>query len=132
LQCGWRDLDILEDCKYSMGELLEYNKDLGGENPDINELCYAMFQMALNDVQEAIDERLEQMREDLNSEEISEKGKAVIEEILDMNLDIRDDVETFHNFIDTHIYIINNESIYMEYFARELEIFDDATGFSFQ
>ena len=131
LGCGSADLSILSDSEYPMDILVEYARDdMGYEELNVNTLCYAMFQLALNDVQIAIDEKLDQMGEDLESEEITEAGKEKIMEVMNLNLDIRDDVESFHNFIDTHAYLNNNQEIYQEYFKAELDIFEAKTGYS--
>jgi hypothetical protein len=132
LDCGSYDLRIIADSEYPMDILIEHVRDNGFDKMDINTLCYAMFEIALNEVQEAIEEKLEQMADDIYAEnsEVTEEGKAKIEDILNSNLDIRNDVETFHNYIDTHAYLISNQEIYQEYFSTELDIFEQKTGYS--
>lgn len=133
LDCGSADLRIIADSEYPMDILIEWCRDnLGSDKITINDLAYAMFMIALDDVQEAIEEKMEQMADDLYNPntEVSEEGKAKIEDILNSHLTIRDDVETFHNYIDTHAYLINNQEIYQEYFSTELDMFETKTGYS--
>jgi L-fucose mutarotase/ribose pyranase (RbsD/FucU family) len=131
LDCGSCDLRIIGDSEYPMDILIEWCRDnLGSDKITINDLAYAMFMIALDDVQEAIEEKMEQMADDLENGLVGELGKAKIEEIVDSQLSIRDDVETFHNYMDTHAYLINNQEIYQEYFKDELDIFETKTGYS--
>ena len=134
LECGYADLDILEDCKYDMHDVVEYAHGMVGDKVDINTLCYSMFQMALQDVQEAIDEAMTDYRADLeeNREDFTEDEINALEEVLSLDLNIQEDVETYHNFIDTHANLVGNEEVYTVYFQEQLKIFEENTGFTLE
>lgn len=133
LNCGYADLNILADCEYPMYELVEYVQEIGDE-VNINSLCYAMFNLAINDVQEAIEERLAEMEELLEDEDIAEEVKDEYRSAIESNLDIREDIDTFHNYIDSHAYLMNNKNqdIYLRLFSDELSIFEEKTGYQLQ
>lgn len=40
-----------------------------------------------------------------------------------------EDIESFHNYLDTSIYFINNSEIYNQYCEQELKTFTENTGF---
>ena len=39
-------------------------------------------------------------------------------------------MESWHNYIDTHAYIVNNAEIYHKYFQDALDNFEKNTGFA--
>jgi len=125
LDCGYADLQILEDCEYDFDDLISEIEAMGYEKPDINNLCFAMFQLALNDFQDTIDERINELKE---QDELTEEEQEELDAI--EGLDVREDTESYHNYIDTSIWFNNNEDIYIKYFQSALDDFEEHTGFS--
>lgn len=125
LDCGYADLQILEDCEYDFDDLISEIEAMGYKKPDINNLCFAMFQLALNDFQDTIDERINELKE---QDELTEEEQEELDAI--EGLDVREDTESYHNCIDTSIWFNNNEDIYIKYFQSALDDFEEHTGFS--
>lgn len=129
LDCGYLDLRILNECEYNMIDLIEEVDSMGYEKIDINNLCFAMFQLGLRDMQESISERISDLE---NEEELGEFEKGELEALKE--LEPFDDFESFHNYIDTHIYLSqyanHKEEMYQNYCEKELNHFEKMTGFS--
>lgn len=119
LDCGYLDLKILDGCKYDIRELIDNLHDMGYTKVDINNLCYAMFDKGLCELNEAIYNRIE--------EEDNNELKALFKE-----LNPFEDTESYHNYIDTSISFTDDdkEAIYKKYFKDELDLFEHNTGFT--
>lgn len=126
LDCGYRDLDILDSCEYDFSDLVDQVKEMGYEKIDINNLCFAMFEIGKREIQEKIEERIEELRESEDSESDIEKLKEL------ESLSAYDDIESYHNYIDTSIYINDSDksAIYEKHLKEELDKFENDTGFS--
>lgn len=154
LSCGYLDLNVLENCSYDIDELIDYTKDMGYEKPDLNSLAYAMFRLASNDLSEYISEEIEKVEgelseleglkseldgkwdDELTDEEvetidtIDERINSLNEKLVDIKaLDPSEDIESYHNYLDTHVYFRNNESIYRQYCQDGIDLFLEKTGF---
>ena len=126
LDCGSADVGLMKDCAYDCTELLEYLKDdLGLVKIDINNLVYAMFEFGKRDIRNSIDERIEELKE---MDELTEEESQELEEL--QQLDVYEDITSFHNYIDTHVYLSDKEEIYTKYLQHALSEFEDKTGFN--
>lgn len=134
LRCGSADLEILANCEYPMDDVINESNGLDSEL-SVNGLCYAMFQLALYDVQNAIDARKEELLETFQDKEndgtLTEEERSDWVTLKNTEFNVYDDTESFHNFIDTDIYIHFNEDLYRKFFPEALEIMEEKTGFSF-
>jgi hypothetical protein len=132
LECGFGDLQILDGCEIPFEEVVDHARELG-DVIDLNTLTYAMFDLALGEVQDSIDNQLEEYEEDMEANPSDYEGKEYdeLKELIDQQtgLDIREDVETFHNFIDTHAYLNNNDDLYRIHFTQSIDKFEELTGF---
>ena len=127
--CGYGDLYLLEDCEYDLGEIVEECQTTFG-NLKINNLVRTMFDFGLRDIEDAIKTRLAEF-DDI----VEEKGrlsKAEIEERDALEtLEPFEDMQSFHNYIDTHIWVDAKEqvNIYPAYMQEALNRFCEMTGF---
>lgn len=130
LDCGYGDLYLLEDCMYELSEIIEECKCTYGIL-EINNLVRTMFIFGLRDIKHAIDDRLEMF--DFIVEERGRLTKAEIEERDALEyLDPFQDIESFHNYLDTSIWINDEEKkkVYEKYLSDALENFTEMTGFT--
>lgn len=138
LDCGYLDLRVLNGCEYDISDLIEECKEMGYEKPDLNNLAYAMFYIGKNDLQEAIDERIVNLEDAISDglvDDDQEKKEGIEKQIEELKtLDAREDFESFHNYLDTSIYLSNHaeekREIYEKYLQKELDQFEENTGFS--
>lgn len=124
LGCGYADLSVLDDCKYDMCDVIEYCKD-ADLDVTLNSLAWSMFQIGLDDINRAIDERVDELdvKDDLSEEEQEELNALE-------HLDAHEDTESFHNFIDTSIWFHKNGDVYREYMSKALDEFEENTGYA--
>ena len=125
LGCGCLDLRVILDCKYDMCDLKEELDSMGCEKPDLNNLAYAMFYLGKHDIQHWIEERIDEIEG--WDDEIAEDKKQEREAL--RNLDPYEDIESFHNYIDTSVYFNKNAEIYKKYCQEALDEFQDKTGY---
>ena len=123
LDCGYADIYLLEDCQYDMEDVIEYLED-SGLKMNINALVYAMFQLGKGEIQQAIDDRIKELE---SEEELSEEEQDELN--LLKELDPYDDIESFHNYLDTHVYFSSNRETYEKYLESALNTFSEKTGF---
>lgn len=125
LGCGYSDLTVLEDCKYDFCDVIEHCQMNFGEPLTLNSLARSMFEIGIINISEAIQERIEELRE---IEEASEAEAEELQELVSLNPN--EDIESFHNFLDTSIYFVNNSDIYHKYLEEALDNFADDTGYT--
>lgn len=125
--CGMLDLKLIDDVKYDWCDVFEY-LDLSccGERK-LSAIMSAVFYLGKSRLEEAIIERIDYLEDTEKTYGISEEQKTELEEL--KWLDPYDDLEEYHNYIDTHITCVNHKAVYEAYLAKELEDFADGTGF---
>lgn len=123
LDCGYRDLDVLSNCEYNFYDLVGRTKEYT-EQPNLNDLAYEMFNMAKNDLNDSITERMQELdaKENLTREEAEELNALE-------QLNPYEDIESWHNFLDTSVYFISNGDVYKKYLDAALDDFEDHTGY---
>lgn len=130
LKCGYADLEMLGQFdEYNMEQLIEYLDECGMEI-ELNNLVWAGVQLAFREVQEDIEGKLELMADEIANLPEDDEHREYIEEIIDMNLILSDECETYHNYLDSHVTLLSNVEIYQEFFQDELDRFEQLTGFT--
>lgn len=125
LDCGIADISIIEDCKYDWNEIVEDTKTNYG-NVNLGNIFFTIMNFGQGDLANKISERIEEL------EGQEERGVEESEELESLKkLDVYEDIETFFNYLDTHVYIIKNEEIYRKYLEEALDDFEENTGFVF-
>ena len=128
LGCGTYDLAMLDDVQYDVTEIiLGLMTDNYGEF-NINDVMREVFHMGVVDIENAIDQRLDEIGRlggDDEPDEIKEERAALLA------LCPVDDIESFHNFIDTHVWITpeHHAQDYRRYLGDALDEFAENTGF---
>lgn len=127
LKCGWMDLDILLDCQYDFDELVDDFRDNFGATTtiDVNNLAYAMFDKGKSEIRQFIEDRIETLKDE---DELSEEEQQELDAL--QGLEPYEDIESFHNFIDTSVYFSDNQELYEKYCSEALDTFTKNTGFS--
>lgn len=128
LDCGYGDLYLLEDCQYDIGEIVEdCIATFGGLK--INNLVSIMFDYGLRDIETARDYRICELEAIPNERELDEDEEDELATL--RTLEPFEDMKSFHNFIDTHIWIDAKEKVpaYTKYLKEALDHFCEMTGF---
>lgn len=132
LDCGEDDLAILDEIGFHYADVLKRMgwPDVPAGGITLNNILRTIYEMALENLKEAIRARIEELRtgggvddELRTSGEIDEELKAL------ENLDPDNDIETDFNYYVTRFTFIQNAETYQLYLGHALDEFYRQTGF---
>lgn len=143
LDCGSADLKMLEKCEYDFSDIRDILEEQGMDMSFQN-ILYACIDKYKSNLYDKIEYRIGEIEEEIKvlenesdwnngnvSNEFSNKIKDLWEEkeLLE-KLNPYEDIESFINYLDTHIYITNdNSKVYKEYLMDIIEEEDYNIGF---
>lgn len=130
LSCGSEDLSLLEDVGYDWGDVLEQLDWLDGEGFGFNRLISAVFDVGIIRIRGAVDDRVCELETISNERELC--GDEVEELRCLRLLEPDNDIRSYLNCLDTHIWFEKNGELYQMYLAHALDSFADNTGFEIQ
>lgn len=123
LNCGESDVDMLLDVTYDWYDIFEeYSLPV---NPDFNYLMGAALEYGLVQLQDAINSRIDELK-DVSTDEITEEEKEELSEL--EKLDTNQDFDIYLNYIDTHLTCMHHQSIYNEYLLDAIKEVEDGVG----
>lgn len=116
LSCGYGDIDMLFKIKYDFEDIKKTLYDMDYSIIDFESLLYGAIYLYRYKIQDIIDEKIRN----------KENGYEELEQ-----LDPWEDIECFVNYLDTSIYIVNDEikEIYRKYLKDEIDKENDLIGF---
>lgn len=127
LGCGLFDLKLIDDVEYDWCDVLErVDFSCLGERK-LSAIMHAVFDLGKDRLNEAIGERIDYLEDTKKTYGISEEQETELGELKE--LDPYEDLEEYHNYLDTHVTCVNHKAVYEAYLAKELEDFADGTGF---
>lgn len=125
LDCGIADLSVIEDCEYDMEEIAEECRFQFGK-VSLNGMSECIFYKGKRGIQDAIDDRINEI-EDIDEESRTSDEREEYVDLLSLNP--YEDIEEFHNFLDTSVWFKKNGSLYKKYVPSALERFEQNTGY---
>ena len=131
LECGYLDLQILDDVGYSIGEIIDDLRE-EGINPTLNAITDEIFHKGVEDLKEKIDDRIRDLEYGLESCDDDEREDMVQQQEALLSLDPDEDIEWFCNCLDTSIYYVNNREIYEKYLEADITDIECDMGFDIQ
>lgn len=128
LDCGYGDLYLMKDCQYDIGEIVEECEATFG-CLHINNFVRIMFDFGLRDIEEAINDRICELEAIANERDLDEDEETELSALRE--LAPFEDMRSYHNYIDTHIWIDDEEKkkTYTAYLQEALDQFEEMTGF---
>ena len=111
---GILDYEMLDKCDYSFEDILQkIEMFTSREEMEFNDILIGAIDIYRENIQNIIDKKIEEG----------------IEELKELNA--YDDIESFANYLDTHIFMSNEETrkIYKEFLEKEIEEEDEKIGF---
>lgn len=123
MDCGYADLTLLDDVQYDMYEIFDECLATFG-NYNVNNVVRIVFDHGLRDLEEAIRMRICEIERLYHPTKEEEDELAALRELQPF-----EDIESFHNFLDTSIWIARNEEAYRRYLEDDLSAFGNETGF---
>ena len=129
LDCGYGDLYLLEDCQYVLEEIIEECMATFG-NIKINNLVRIMFDFGIRDIETARDNRICEIEAIQNERDLDDDEQEELDAL--RQLAPFEDICSFHNYVDTHIWLDNNEKrpVYEKHLQDAFKHFKDMTGFT--
>ena len=126
LNCGYMDLSLLDNVKYSWSDVLEQLDGWLLEELSLNNLMRAVVSVGIIELWEKIDKRVEELeaQAEINDDEKVERAAL-------KTLDPDQDIEGYFNCLDTHVYFANNASVYRQYLSDAIDAFENNTGLVF-
>ena len=94
-------------------------------NPDFNDLMGAALEYGLVQLQDAINSRIDELK-DVSTDEITEEEKEELSEL--EKLDTNQDFDIYLNFLDTHLTCMHHQSIYNEYLLDAIKKVEEGVG----
>ncbi len=128
LECGYLDLQILDDVGYSIGEIID---DLRDEDikPTLNAITDEIFRRGVEDLKEKIDDRVRDLEYGLESCEDDEREEMKQQKEALESLDPDEDIEWYCNCLDTSIYYVNNREVYEKQLEADIMDIECDMGF---
>lgn len=126
LDCGYADVYILEGCEYDMGEIVERCESNFGKL-DINLLCITMFERGMDDIVTFVTDRICELEAIGNERDLDEEEQMELDALSE--LAPYEDIESFHNYIDTSIWVAQHNETYELYCKEALQEFEEMTGY---
>lgn len=124
LHCGIIDLKLIDDVGYDFCDVLELDNTF---QFDINFVMARVFEYGLSRIEDAIYTRKEYLTDMRDTYGISKKQQEELDAL--NKLAVFDDFQTYHNYIDTHVWCEKNKEIYKKYLSEALDDFAKGTGF---
>ena len=126
LSCGSMDLELLDRVGYDWYEILD-QAEWPIEGFDFNGLMRAVVSVGIIHIQEAVDYRICELEAFQNERELDENEVEEIDAL--RRLDPNNDIQSYHNCLDTHVWFNRNGPIYRRYLLGALDSFENNVGF---
>lgn len=124
-RCGTADLSLLDDVRYDWDDIFE---NLEGAPINLNNIMYEVFQIGYADIQTAADDRIAELEAiALNERELDGDESAELDALRELNA--AEDFDSYHNFLDTHVWCERHAEAYEVYLSDALSRFEENTGF---
>lgn len=126
LSCGTMDLELLDRIGYDWDEVLE-QAEWPSVELDFNVLMRAVVGLGILDIREALDDRTEELCWGRDHGSLTDEDAEELRALEQLNPD--DDIQSFHNYLDTHVWFEHNGPIYRRYLPEALDAFEENVGF---
>lgn len=127
IDCGLYDLKLIDDVQYNWGDVFAYlDLNYCGERK-LPAIMSAVFSLGKDNLAEAIDKRIDYLEDTEGTYGISDEQRDELNALKE--LDPYEDLQEYHNYLDTHVTCVNHEGIYKSYLSEALSDFADGTGF---
>ncbi|MBR1561217.1 MAG: hypothetical protein IJ646_13350 [Clostridia bacterium] len=127
LGCGCADISLIEHTTYCYDDVLVELAQRGCRLT-LASLCNGIIWLGKKEMQEAIDQRIAELEEALIECELhmTPEYRALL------TVNPEEDIKMDFNYLDMHVILESNASLYLEYLMDECEQFQDHTGFGLE
>ena len=127
LRCGTLDLAMIDKVGYDFCDIHEQLEDTPIQKVGFNGLMRAVVDFGIICIREALDERIEELKGIQDNEGLDDAEDDELQ-ALEM-LDPDEDIQSYHNCIDTHVWFEHHGGIYRRYLQGAVDDFEENTGF---
>ena len=136
LHCGVLDLRLIDDVGYDWCDILD-SETLGemlsngsGQHEILNYLMRQVVDFGIDQLTTAANDRICELEAIPNERELDADEKEELKALCALNPE--EDIESYHNFIDTHVRFRSNADVYRTYLQEALDDFAEGTGFEIE
>lgn len=122
LDCGTADLSLLDNVDVDIYDALEECREEYGDT-NINNVVRTIFSCGITAIETELEERIDELdgcEDSADREELEALMKCKPWE----------DIRSYHNYLDTHVWVENHGELYRKYLPHAIEAFEQITGFS--
>lgn len=133
LNCGVLDLKLIDDVGYDWCDILDVEtlgemlSDGSGRRETLNYIMRRVVEFGTDQLTTAVADRICDLEAITNERELDADEEEELEALRTLNPE--EDIESYHNFIDTHVWFENNADVYRTYLQEALDDFTEGTGF---
>ena len=133
LNCGILDLKLIDDVGYDWCDILdgetlgEMLSDGSRQRETLNYIMRRVVEFGIDQLTTAVADRICELEAIPNERELDADEEEELEALRTLNPE--EDIESYHNFIDTHVGFENNADVYRTYLQEALDAFAEGTGF---
>lgn len=133
LNCGVLDLKLIDGVGYDWCDILdgetlgEMLSDGSGRRETLNYIMRRVVEFGTDQLTTAVADRICELEAITNERELDADEEEELEALRTLNPE--EDIESYHNFIDTHVWFENNADVYRTYLQEALDDFTEGTGF---
>lgn len=128
LKCGSLDLGMIDSVGYDFCDIISQLDDMPIQEIGINGLMRAVVDFGIIQIREAVDRRICELEAIPNERELDEEEEAELAALRLLNPD--EDIQSYHNCIDTHVWFEHHGSLYRRYLEEAVDDFEEGTGLS--
>lgn len=126
LRCGTLDLEMLEGVHYDFDEIIDQLNGLPLQEAGFNGLMRAVVNVGIIHIRRAVNDRLCEL-EAVQMEREWDEDEAEEYQSLKM-LDPDNDIQSYHNYLDTSAWFERKGEVYREYLREAVDNFVENTG----
>lgn len=127
MDCGELDLKLIDDVGYDWCDIFA-----GGagawEAGDFNSIIRQVFRYGFQQIEEAVSDRICELEAIPNERELDEDEEKELAALRELR-PTAGDFDSYHNYLDTHVYCEKHGETYKKYLQDALDAFADGTGF---
>ena len=133
LNCGVLDLKLIDGVGYEWCDILdgetlgEMLSDGSRQRETLNYIMRRVVEFGIDQLTTAVADRICELEAIPNERELDADEEEELEALRTLNPE--EDIESYHNFIDTHVWFENNAAVYRTYLQEALDDFTEGTGF---
>lgn len=124
LHCGEYDLSLLDNVGYDWCDILELDSTF---QFDINFVMARVFEYGFSQIEDAVEQRKAYLADTKDRYGVSDEQSIELGAL--EKLEPFEDFQSYHNYIDTHVWCEKHKDIYQKYMAEAIDEFGDGTGF---